>query len=187
MQAKADGPAGLSAALLGRMDECSKALSKTRKKRVVSATLAAPEAVAELSLLAAQPLHKTSKVQGSWRLQPLSLTERLHIRAPMRRRAQFGYAATRQPTSSVRAKSGMPCCGVSGRCSTLRWALTCAILTTTLNIAMSLLSPTLAILLPNFNINPSPSTSVCGSYELAQQEKQQHDMVQGLRRCDLSC
>lgn len=48
------------------MDECSKALSKTRKKRVVSATLAPPEAVAELSLLAAQPLHKTSKVPQSF-------------------------------------------------------------------------------------------------------------------------
>ena len=71
-QAKADGPPGLSPSLLERMDECSRALSKTRKKRVVSATLAPPEAVAELSLLAAQPLHKTSKVhsihfaQSSW-------------------------------------------------------------------------------------------------------------------------
>ena len=64
-QAKPDGPAGLSAELLDRMDACSKGLSKTRKKRVVSATLASPEAVAELSLLAAQPLHKTSKVCGS--------------------------------------------------------------------------------------------------------------------------
>jgi hypothetical protein len=62
VQAKQDGPPGLSAALLERMDACSKALSKTRKKRVVSPTLAPPEAVAELSLLAAQPLHKTSKV-----------------------------------------------------------------------------------------------------------------------------
>ena len=35
-QAKADGPPGLSAALLERMDERSRALSKTRKKRQVT-------------------------------------------------------------------------------------------------------------------------------------------------------
>ena len=63
LQARAEeAPGGFSPELLAKMEESSKRLSKGRKKRVISPELATPEELAAFTLLAAQPLHKTSKV-----------------------------------------------------------------------------------------------------------------------------
>lgn len=55
-------PGGFQPELVAKLEESSKRLSKGRKKRVVSSSLATPEAIADFALLASQPLHKTSKV-----------------------------------------------------------------------------------------------------------------------------
>lgn len=54
-------PGGFQPELVAKLEESSKRLSKGRKKRVVSSSLATPEAIADFALLASQPLHKTSK------------------------------------------------------------------------------------------------------------------------------
>lgn len=63
VQARAEeAPGGFGPELRAMMEDSSKHLSKGRKKRAISVELATPETLAAFTLLASQPLHKTSKV-----------------------------------------------------------------------------------------------------------------------------
>ena len=53
---------GITPDIVEAMTKHSSTLSKARKKRTISETLATPEEVADLGLLGSYPLHKTTQV-----------------------------------------------------------------------------------------------------------------------------
>lgn len=55
---------GITSEIVDAMAKLSVQLSKQRKKRQVSATVATPDDVAALALASSIPLHKTTQVRG---------------------------------------------------------------------------------------------------------------------------
>jgi hypothetical protein len=56
---------GLTEDILNELTEFSNKMSKYRKKRVISASLITAEEIEAFQLVAANPVHKTTQVQGS--------------------------------------------------------------------------------------------------------------------------
>ena len=67
VQARAEeGPSGvMPPELAQKLEDKNKELSKKRRKRAISPSVATPEALADFTQLVAQPLHKTSKVTAA--------------------------------------------------------------------------------------------------------------------------